>query len=99
MAEHELRTLLMKRAGRACEGSPKHPHCRAKEGEEHPDTGKTTTLAVLRLEPGSSDPAEIRVMCSRCVLAYDFPRHKTQGWREERQAKGNAELFPIEPKP
>lgn len=97
-AEFQLRATVMTRAHHACEGSPKHPFCRAREGEEHPDTGKTTALAMIRLEPGSTDPAECRALCTRCVLSFEFPRHKNADWRESRAATGNLELFPIEPK-
>lgn len=97
-AEHSLRSTVLNRARHACEGSPKFPSCRAKEGEEHPDTGKLTALAMIRLEPGSAEPDECRMMCTRCVLGFEFPRHKTQDWRTTRAATGNLELFPLEPK-
>lgn len=97
--EHELRHELMVRANHACEGSQQYPGCRIKVGEEYADTGRENKLlAILRMEPGTSEPAKMRVQCSRCFLSHDFAAHKTQNWREARDAKGNLEMFPIEPK-
>lgn len=95
-AERQLHQIVAERARGACEGSPKYPNCRATDKIEHPDTGRDVTLHMIRMVPGSRDPADCRQLCSRCVLEFDFPRHKTQGWREQRQAGGNLELFPIE---
>ena len=88
--------IVLTRSRNCCEGSPKYPDCRAEGGYEHPATGKPTTIAVIAIEPGSEDPAQMRAFCDRCLLAYDFQRHKTQDWRQDRAATGNLELFPIE---
>lgn len=104
-----IRKSVLERAGYRCEGSPKYPACRAKDGQAHPETDKPVRLSVLRLVPdeaGASDAALIanrRAWCERCVLSYDFPAHATHNWRGRRQAMMNQELFPIDepgkPKP
>jgi hypothetical protein len=91
-----LRQLALERAGHACEGSPAYPHCRARADRAHPETDKPVTLLVINFEPGVETLGNKRVMCNRCVLAYDFPLHCTQGWRQRRKAMGNLEMFPID---
>jgi len=88
--------IVLERTRNCCEGSPKYPDCRAEGGQEHYATGKQTTIAVIAIEPGTEDPAKMRALCNRCLLAFEFPRHKTQDWRRERASTGNLELFPIE---
>ena len=83
-------------AGHRCQGSPKHPTCRAKDGQAHPETDKHTTLIAFRLLPG--DDESMVVNCDRCFLTRDFTAaYRTNDWRTQRAALGNGELFPIEP--
>lgn len=96
MLDLQRRQEALARAGNRCEGSPRYPGCRARGGIAHPETDRPTTLHVINLEPGNDGPGNKRVMCMRCVLAYDFPAHRTNDWRSRRKAMLNAELFPIE---
>jgi hypothetical protein len=92
----QLHQDALARAGNRCEGSPKYPDCRAKDDQAHPETDKPTTLHVINFEPGVEALGNKRVMCMRCVLAYDFPAHRTNDWRSRRRAMLNQELFPID---
>ena len=92
---NEKRAAL-ERAQFRCEGSPKYPACRAKDGQAHPETDKPVRLSVFHTRPG--DVTSLRCMCERCFLSFDFAEHKTIGWRERRGAQPNLELFPIDPK-
>lgn len=42
--------LIRKRSGDRCEGSPKFPSCRAKNGEPHPETGSKVVLTVAHMD-------------------------------------------------
>lgn len=98
----QIKRAVIERAGNRCEGSPKFPSCRAKDGQAHPETDKHVSLSVIRLvldEPGATVAAQIgnrRAWCERCVLSYDFPAHATHNWRSRRKAALNGELFPID---
>ena len=91
-----LREQALARAGNRCEGSPTYPTCRAIGGQAHPETDKPATLHVINVQPGVEALGNKRVMCMRCVLAYDFPAHRTNDWRSRRKAMLNQELFPID---
>ena len=91
-----IKAQAIDRAGRRCTGSPKHPSCRARDGQAHPETDRPTTLHVIRRTPGIDTPENLMVLCMRCVLELEYTGHKTAGWRERRQATGNLELFPID---
>lgn len=81
-------------AGDRCQGSPKHPECRAQNNQAHPETDKPVNLVAFRLIPG--DDESLVVNCQRCFLERDFlAAYRTKDWREARAATGNLELFPI----
>lgn len=65
------------RAGGCCEGSPKYPECRARNGEPHPVTGSPVVLTVAHLDhdPGNCDSANLRAWCQRCHVTYDAKHH------------------------
>lgn len=82
-------------AGNRCQGAPKHPECRARDGHAHPETDKPVSLVAFRLIPG--DYTSLVVNCERCFLSRDFTAaYRNNDWRTERQASGNLELFPID---
>lgn len=91
----ERKRMAIEAAGHRCQGSPKYPTCRAKEGQAHPETDKHTILVAFRILPG--DDESLVVNCTRCLLSRDpLAAYRTSDWRSERAAKGNLELFEIE---
>ena len=82
-------------ADHRCQGAPKHPACRAKDGQAHPENDRTVRLVAFRLIPG--DDASLVVNCERCLLSRDpLASYRTADWRKARAASGNQELFPID---
>lgn len=86
---------IRKRAGNACEGSPKYPWCRAVNGERHPVTGSVVVLTVGHLDHDPTNCAEsnLRAWCQRCHLTYDAKHHARNAQRTRRSQKRNGELF------
>lgn len=60
-----------------CEGSPKHPDCRAINYEPHPDTGSKVVLTTAHLDgdKDNNDFNNLRRLCQRCHLAHDLGHH------------------------
>lgn len=73
----QIRVEILKRAGNCCEGSPKYPHCRARNHEYHPETGAVVVLTIAHLDhtPEHSQPENLRAWCQRCHLTYDALHH------------------------
>ena len=71
----EIRSAILARAGRACEGSPRFPDCRARNGDPHPVTGSRVVLTIAHLDhvPENCDPENLRAWCQRCHNTYDAP--------------------------
>lgn len=91
----DKKNQAIKAADDRCQGAPKHPECRAKNGQAHPETDKPVNLVAFRLIPG--DDTSLVVNCERCFLSRDpLAAYRTKDWRTERAATGNLELFPIE---
>jgi hypothetical protein len=63
------------RAGDACEGSPRYPECRARNGAPHPVTGSRVVLTVGHLNhvPEDCRLENLRCWCNRCHNNYDAP--------------------------
>lgn len=72
-----IRPAILARAGNCCEGSPRYPDCRARNGEPHPVTRSTVVLTVAHLDhdPPHCDEANLRAWCQRCHLTYDAAHH------------------------
>jgi len=75
----EIVKRINKRAGNKCEGSPKYPQCRAKNGELHPVTHSRVVLTTGHMDhdPKNWDVKDerLRAWCQRCHLGYDMPNH------------------------
>lgn len=78
-----------------CQGSARFPDCQAIGGRAHPVTDKPVSLHVIdeRLDP--LEPLKLRVLCDRCLLAWDFKGHQQADWRRQRAVKNNGELFEL----
>lgn len=65
------------RADNICEGSPKYPDCKAKNGNPHPITGSKVVLTVAHLDHDISNNrfSNLKAMCQRCHLTYDAIHH------------------------
>ena len=74
----EIRARILLRADNACEGSPNHPDCRAKNGSKR-DNGTTIVLTIAHLDHDKENfhvkDERLRAWCQRCHLMYDLPRH------------------------
>jgi hypothetical protein len=72
-----IRPAILVRAGNCCEGSPRYPDCRARNGEPHPVTRSTVVLTVAHLDhkPAHCAPENLRAWCQRCHLTYDAQHH------------------------
>lgn len=83
-----FRALIGERSGNRCEGTPKHPNCRAVNGEPHPETGSKVVLTVAHMDHDEThaDPARCRHLCQRCHLAWDAAHHRANA-RATRRAK------------
>lgn len=86
------------RFGRArgiCEGTPRHPECRAKHAEPHPETGSKVVLTVAHLcgddcsegkgGKNCGDPSHLRALCQRCHLSLDIDHHVCNAAETRRQ--------------
>lgn len=89
---------VRERSGDCCEGSPRFPHCRAQNGELHPDTGSKVVLTTAHLDhtPENCELANLRHWCQRCHLVYDA-KHHAQSSAATRHARANTQdLFESE---
>ena len=69
----EIRPAILRRAGNCCEGSPAHPHCRARAGEasEVSDAKVVLTIAHMDRDLSNNHPRNLRALCQRCHLLHD----------------------------
>ena len=92
-----IREQILERAGGCCEGSPRYPLCRAKQGEPHPVTGTLVVLQVAHYpdpEPSNVSPKNLVAQCPRCHLATDEWMHQRNRKRERTKApEGQLPLF------
>lgn len=87
---HNWKTTIVpairKRSGNKCEGSPKHPSCRAVNGEPHPDTGSMVVLTTAHMDHNKTNnyyhpiyadhpQNNLRHLCQRCHLGHDINEH------------------------
>lgn len=92
-----IRAAILERAAHACEGSPLHPECRAKNGEAHPETGSKVVLTIAHLNhtPEDCDHANLRAWCQRCHLKYDAKHHAETARETRRQKLATADMFGV----
>ena len=83
-------------AGNRCQGSPRFPHCRAENGQRHPDTGSRVVLTVAHMDhvPENCARENLRAMCQRCHLNYDAQHHAQNAAQTRRAQMGTVEMFP-----
>jgi len=93
-----IREQILIRAGYRCEGSPRYPDCKAKNGQPHPETGAIVVLTVAHLDndPANCDGMEtggpvkplaqsnLRAWCQRCHLSYDAKFHQLNAAKTRR---------------
>lgn len=87
----EIRPAILLRAGQACEGSPRYPDCRAKNGQKHPVTGSMVVLTVAHLDHVTThnEADNLRAWCQRCHLTYDANQHTKNARHTRRSQKIN----------
>ncbi len=98
---HRIRFV---RAGGRCEGSPRYPDCRARDGQPHPVTGSIVVLTTAHLgtEKPDGTPGDkhdkmdcreenLRAWCQRCHLAYDRADHVAAAARTRGRKRQAAE--------
>jgi len=81
-----FRAFLLFRAANRCEGTPQFPHCRARNGQPHPETGSMVVLTIAHMDHDEShaDPERCRALCQRCHNRWDAGhrrRNQTDTWR------------------
>lgn len=83
------------RSGDRCEGSPRWPHCRAENGQPHPETGSRVVLTTAHLDhtPENCDMSNLRHWCQRCHLVYDQQHHAESRAARKRAMSATQELF------
>lgn len=84
----EIRLAIIKRARNRCEGSPKYPRCRARNGRPHPVTGSRVVLTIGHLDhtPENCEDDNLRAWCQRCHNTYDAP-HRAANAQATRLAR------------
>jgi len=81
-----FRAFILFRAANRCEGTPDRPHCRARNGEPHPETGSKVVLTIAHMDHDEShaDPERCRALCQRCHNRWDAAhrrRNQADTWR------------------
>jgi 5-methylcytosine-specific restriction endonuclease McrA len=91
----EIRKQILERAGNRCEGSPKYPTCRARNGVRHPVTSSRVVLTIAHLDhqPENCDPENLRAWCQRCHLAYDAEHHAQTAYATRRAGRAIGDLL------
>lgn len=87
---------IREQAGQRCEGTPRHPECRAENGQRHPETGSRVVLTVAHMshDKSDNDPANLRALCQRCHLDWDLPHHMSNA-RRTRAEKRRGDSLPL----
>ena len=73
-----IRTRILARAGDCCEGSPRHPDCRAAHGQPHPVTGSRVVLTVAHLDNTYQTQEEGPV--GKSIIPHDLPASLSCQW-------------------
>ena len=94
-----VRAAIRDRAGERCEGSPDYPHCRAENGQPHPETGSRVVLTVAHLDhmPENCEHANLRAWCQRCHLHYDRHHHRATAYATRKAQARTGDLFESAP--
>lgn len=89
-----IRPRILERAGNACEGSPRYPHCRAANGQPHPVTGSTVVLTIAHLDHDVSNNSDdnLAALCQRCHLTHDAQQHAHSRARSLARQQGSRQL-------
>lgn len=96
-----IRLHILGRAGDRCEGSPRYPDCRAKNGEPHPVTGSRVVLTIAHRNHvvEDSSPENLAAWCQRCHLTHDAAHHAANARATRRAGKAAGDLFPEDEAP
>lgn len=95
----EIRARILERANHRCEGSPKYPDCRVKNGDyifkAEGVTMRKVVLTIAHLDhtPENCDDDNLRAWCQRCHLAYDHEHHQRNAAETRHKRKAVGELF------
>lgn len=83
------------RSGNCCEGSPRYPDCRARNGEPHPVTGSLVVLTVGHRDhtPEHCALENLAHWCQRCHLAYDSRHHAQTAYETRRRRRRTPDMF------
>lgn len=84
-----IREAILTRAGDCCEGSPRWPSCRARNGEPHPATGSRVILTIAHFPdpaPGNVAPGNLHAWCQRCHNGMDAAMRSENRRRNNLQA-------------
>ncbi len=81
-----FRAFILFRAANCCEGTPDRPHCRARNGAAHPETGSKVVLTIAHMDHDEShaDPERCRALCQLCHNRWDAAhrrRNQADTWR------------------
>lgn len=90
-----IRFIALLRADFRCEGTPRFPHCRAENGQPHPETGSRVVLTIMHLDHdlANVDPSNFAAGCQRCHLTYDAQLHAQNAAKTRRKAMNTIEMF------
>ena len=90
-----IRPAILHRAGQCCEGSPKHPDCRAQNYEPHPVTGSKVVLTIAHVDQNrdNNDFDNLRAWCQRCHLSHDRRHHIEKSHRNRMRDMGHKDLL------
>jgi len=90
-----FRASIIERAGNRCEGTPQFPHCRAVNGEPHPETGSRVVLTIAHMDHDEThmDPERCRALCQRCHLSWDAQHHARNAAATRRARLAVGDLF------
>lgn len=93
-----IREQVLERAGYACEGSPRFPNCRRRNGDYIDPTGTSYARVVLTIghldhTPENCDLSNLRAWCQRCHLNYDAKHHAQSAYATRRKGKAIGELI------
>ena len=92
-----IRKSILDRADHCCEGIPRYPDCRAKNGEPHPVTGSTVVLTIMHMDhdPTNNDPSNLKAGCQRCHNTYDQPFRQKNAAKTRRSKSPQTDLVDL----
>lgn len=89
-----FRAFILFRAANRCEGTPKRPDCRARNGEIHPETRGRVVLTIAHMDQDEShaDPQRCRALCQRCHNEWDAPFRRKNAARTRRRKSAQIDI-------